>query len=58
MAQNTSEHQESTELPRIPIPRTRVNKGMKKGWSLSSKDPSPLRTHAVIAAVLYAPTLG
>jgi hypothetical protein len=25
----------ASELPRIPIPRTRVNKGMKKGRSIT-----------------------
>src|ERR671910_2517752 len=30
------------ELPRIPIPRTRVNKGKRKGWV--SKDPALLIT--------------
>jgi hypothetical protein len=32
-AQSTSEHQGSSELPRIPIPRTSVNKGMHKAHS-------------------------
>src|SRR5215212_1252784 len=42
VAQRSSEYQGSSELRRIPIPRTRVNKGKKKGQGSPYK-PWPLR---------------
>jgi hypothetical protein len=38
-AQSASEHQGSAELRRIPIPRTRVNKGNKKDRSQDTPAP-------------------
>src|SRR5215218_768658 len=41
MAQNTSECQEYAELPRIPIPRTWVNKGNQEGAGAATPRPLP-----------------
>src|SRR5215217_5841669 len=41
------------ELPRIPIPRTRVNKGIKKGRSSYLPGPSPLAPVAYLASTFH-----
>src|SRR5215218_1539708 len=45
MAQNTSEYQECAELRRIPIPRTRVNKGQQKRRAKVVTIAFPLPSH-------------
>ena len=39
----------ANELPRIPLLRTRVNKGIKKGRSSYQPGPSPLASVAYLA---------
>jgi hypothetical protein len=55
MAQNTSEHQQSAELRRIPLPRTPANKGRMKGRNCLLA-PALTRSAAIAYAAIFPTT--